>query len=347
MLINQKNPHGGDIYTHDVRLDFSANLNPFGMPHSVQKALEQAANCSSSYPDPYCRKLKESIAAYEGVEAAAVLCGNGAAELIYSFCYALDAAKPALVLEPTFCEYSAALSAANVPVESYSLRKEDDFRLTEDILKLDFNTYSALFLCSPNNPTGFTVGKELLTALAASGVRVLLDVSFLELTQAPQCYDIPALLREFPNVCVLRSMTKSFAMAGVRLGYMLCTDAPFLETVAQKAPCWNVSTPAQLAGIAALKEQAWLRESVKNIQRAKKELSRSLKALGLRVYEGEANYLLLYHEKPLAEKLAEQGILVRDCANYKGLGEGYVRIAVRTPEENRQLLAAIKALCAQ
>lgn len=329
------------MYTHSVRLDFSANLNPFGMPQRVRTAISEAVKHSSAYPDPYCRKLKESIAACEGVEAAAVLCGNGAAELIYSFCYALEKGKTALVIEPTFCEYRAALRAANVPVESYFLRKENDFRLNEEILTLDFSAYSAVFLCSPNNPTGFTADAAVLEAIAASGVRMLLDISFLELTAAPQRYEIPAFVREFPNICILRSMTKTFAMAGVRLGYALCSDTAFLEAMAQKAPCWNVSTPAQLAGIAALEERQWLRESAANIQRAKEELSRSLKALGLRVYEGEANYLLLYHEKPLADKLMEQGVLVRDCSNFAGLGEGYVRLAVRTPEENRQLLGAI------
>lgn len=347
MLINQNNPHGGDIYAHAVRLDFSANLNPFGMPHGVKKALEEALRHSSAYPDPYCRKLKESIAAFEGTEASAVLCGNGAAELIYSFCYALDGEKPALVIEPTFCEYRSALSAAKVPAQTYSLRKEDDFRLTNEILKLDFSAYSAVFLCSPNNPTGYTVDKEILTAIAASGVRVLLDVSFLELTPTALCYDIPALLRDFPNVCVLRSMTKTFAMAGVRLGYALCADSAFLEAMAQKAPCWNVSTLAQSAGVAALGEQTWRRKSVADIQKEKEALFSSLQSLGLKVFPGEANFLLFYHEQPLARKLAERGILVRDCANYPGLGEGYVRIAVRTSEENRQLLAALKALCAQ
>ncbi|MBR2591127.1 MAG: aminotransferase class I/II-fold pyridoxal phosphate-dependent enzyme [Clostridia bacterium] len=343
MLINQKNPHGGDIYTHPVDLDFSANLNPYGMPQSIKTALAKAADDSSAYPDPYCRKLKERIAAYEDVEDAAVLCGNGAAELIYSFCYALDKEKPALVIEPTFCAYSAALRAANVTVQPYYLRKEDGFRLTKDILQLNFSAYSAVFLCAPNNPTGFLADKDILCAIAASSVRMLLDVSFLELTFTPQCYDIPALVREFPNICILRSMTKSFAMAGVRLGYALSSDTAFLEAMAQKVPCWNVSTPAQLAGMAALEERQWLRESAAKIRSEKEELLRALKALGVYVFPGEANYLLLYSQKPLAKALLQKGILVRDCSNFAGLGEGYVRIAVRTPGENRQLLAAIGA----
>lgn len=343
LLINQKNPHGGDIYTHRVRLDFSANLNPYGMPHSVKQALRDAAEVGSVYPDPYCRALTQRIAAYEGVDPSVVLCAAGAAELIYSFSYALQGqSKPALVIEPTFCEYSAALCAAGIPVQRYYLREEDGFRLTKDILKTDFCALSAVFLCAPNNPTGLMADKELVHAIAASGVRLMLDVSFLEFTQAPRYYDIASLLRQYPNVCVLRSMTKTFAIAGVRLGYALCSDTAFLQAMAQKAPCWNVSTPAQLAGIAALDEQAWLRESAAGILREKEKMMCTLEALGMRVYPSEANFLFFYSPRPLFETLLKKGILVRDCANYPGLREGYVRIAIRSEEENRKFAEAMR-----
>ena len=344
MLLNAKNPHGGDVYGKNVPLDFSANINPFGMPESVKTALEEAVKNATIYPDPYCRKLRESIANYEGVKTENILCGNGAEELIFAFAHSLNKEKPALIIEPTFSEYAAALKAAGADCQSYILSEKTGYRLTEDIVKLDFFDYSALFLCSPNNPTGFLAEPAILEAIAASGIRILLDVSFLDFTRNPNVYDIAHLLQIFPNICVLRSMTKTYAMAGVRLGYVLCSDSDFLESMAQKTPCWNVSAFAQQAGVTALGEHRRLRESVLKIADIKEALIRRLNQLGITVFQGEANYLLLYADKPLYSELLSRGILVRDCSDFKGLRAGFIRIAVKTDEENERLLAALKEI---
>ena len=344
MLLNKKNPHGGDIYANRAKLDFSANINPLGMPEAVKAALIRAADHADVYPDPRCGALREKLAETEGVPADCILCGNGAAELIYLYAYALRDRdpRPVLIPVPTFCEYELALNAAGVPAERYFLAEADGFRLTEDVLSLDFKRYAAVFLCSPNNPTGLTVDPGLIRALAKTGVRLFFDFTFLDLTEDPARYDIPALIRDFPNVTVLRAFTKSYAMAGVRLGYALSSDENFLGAMAEKSQCWNVSVPAQEAGIAALGCRGWLEDSVKSIAIERGRLTESLKACGLRVLPGEANYLLLYAERDLPALLRERGILVRDCSDYPGLGPGWFRIAVRTPEENGRLLSAVK-----
>ena len=342
MLINKKSPHGGDIYTKTVKLDFSANINPAGMPDAVRQALMDAAKSCEVYPDPYCTGLRQKIAEYERVPADGILCGNGAAELIYACAYALSKDKPALIVSPTFCEYEQALSAADLPAEHYLLREENGFRLTEDFLRTDFTRYSAVFLCSPNNPTGITIDPSIICAVLGTGVRLFCDFCFLDLTDTPDKYDIPVLLQTCPNLIILRAFTKSYAMAGVRLGYVLCSDAGFLTEMSEKTQCWNVSTLAQAAGIAALDGTEWLTESVIQISGERKRLSAELSPLGIRVYPGEANYLLLYSDKNLPELLLSRGIMVRDCSNYVGLGRGYIRIAVRTREENDLLLTELK-----
>lgn len=342
MYLNQKNPHGGDVYSNRIRFDFSANINPAGLPESVTNALIRTASHCSAYPDPYCTALREKIARSEGVCAASVLCGNGAAELIYAFAYALPKEKPALVISPTFCDYAAALSAADIETEQYLLSQADGFCLTDSVLQQDLSCFGALFLCSPNNPTGITVDPAIVRRLAGTGVRMLLDLTFLDLTDDPDKYDIPALLRAFPNITVLRAFTKSYAMAGVRLGYVLCSDGALLEDMSKKTQCWNVSAFAQAAGIAALDCAQWLRDSVAQIAVQRQKLTEGLRASGVRVYPGEANFLLLYTEADLYPKLLQKGILIRDCSNYEGLGKGFYRIAVRTPAENDALLAAVK-----
>ncbi len=342
MYLNQKNPHGGDVYSNRIRFDFSANINPAGMPESVTDALIRTASRCSAYPDPYCTALREKIACSEGVSAASVLCGNGAAELIYAFAYALPKEKPALVISPTFCDYTAALDAAGVRSEPYLLSQKDGFCLTDAVLQQDMSRYGALFLCSPNNPTGITVDPAIVRGLAGTGVRMLLDLTFLDLTDEPDKYDVPALLHAFPNVAVLRAFTKSYAMAGVRLGYVLCGDGAFLGAMSEKTQCWNVSAFAQAAGIAALDCAQWLRASVAQIAVQRQKLTEGLRASGVRVYPGEANFLLLYTQPDLYPKLLQKGIMIRDCSNYTGLGKGFFRIAVRTAAENDALLAAVK-----
>ena len=346
MLLNQKSPHGGDIYTYPVRLDFSANTNPFGPPEAVRRALARAAERCAAYPDPYCTGLRAGIARAEGVSPKAVLCGNGAAELIYAFAFALPKDKKALIVSPTFCEYETALRAAGIAAEHYLLREEDGFYVTDDVLRVDFAQYGAVFLCSPNNPTGMTVDEAIIRALAQTGVRLFLDLTFLDLTDEPGKYRIPALLQAFPQLVILRAFTKSFAVAGVRLGYALCGDAPFLEKMSRMTQCWNVSSLAQAAGLAALDCGDWLRECVKAIAAERDRLTEELRRLRICVYPAKANYLLLYHEADLCGEMLKRGILLRDCADYAGLRRGFVRIAVRTKEENDALLCALREVLA-
>ena len=342
MLLKQKNPHGGDTYNKTVELDFSSNINPLGMPPAVVSAIQKKAEDCSAYPDPYCRRLRTKLAAVEKVPEDCILFGNGAAELIYAFAYALPKEKPALLYSPTFSEYETALRAAGVPVEHYFMREEEGFRLTERFLETDFSRYSAVFLCTPNNPTGLTVPARFFEAILLTGVRLFADLCFLDLSDEPGKYDVPALLKRYPNLTVLKAFTKNYAIAGVRLGYVLCSDGDFLQKMSEKSPCWNVSSLAQAAGEAALGCGDWIREAVNLIRTERARLQKALEDFGFRVYPGEADYLFFYSEADLCGPLLDRGILVRDCSNYVGVRKGHIRVAVRTKAENDRLLAAIR-----
>lgn len=340
MLLKENNPHGGDIYTHRGLLDFSANINPFGIPEPVRNAAAEALYNCTAYPDPYCRELRKKLSEHEDVPEAWILCGNGAAELIYSFAFSLPKKKPALIISPTFSEYQTALSAAGIETGHHLLEEKDGF-LLDDITAIDSSRYSALFICTPNNPTGITVKPELLARLAQTGIRVFCDMCFLDFTDSPEQYDIPGMLKNYPNLLILKAFTKSFAIPGLRLGYVLCSDSAFMAAMSEKAPCWNVSIPAQEAGCAALGCGEWLSDAVKSISIERERMVSALKSMGVKVYPGEANFLLLYSDADLYDRLLEKGILVRDCSNYIGLGKGFIRIAIRRGEENDQILSAI------
>ena len=345
MLYQANNPHGGDIYGRLVTLDVSVNTNPLGPPPGVVRAVVDAAQLLDRYPDPHCRRLVAALADREGVPEEAVLCGAGAAELIFSFCAALRP-RTALELAPTFSESAAALAAAGCRVERCALEEEQGFALTEKLLEeLERKSCEVVFLCNPNNPTGRLIPPALLESILAlcerRGGWLFVDECFLELSDGGRGTSLAPLLRPGRRLFLLRAFTKSYAMAGLRLGYCLCGEGALLERMGRQTQPWNVSVPAQAAGLAALGEEAYLRESRALIQSERRYLQEGLEALGLTVCPSQANYLLVKSPAELSGPLLDRGILIRDCANYRGLGPGWYRTAVRRREENRTLLKAL------
>ena len=345
MLYQANNPHGGDVYGRPVTLDVSVNTHPQGPPRGVVRAVVDAAQLLDRYPDPHCRRLVAALADREGVPEEAILCGAGAAELIFSFCAALRP-RTALELAPTFSEYAAALAAAGCRVERCALEEEQGFALTEKLLEeLERKNCEVVFLCNPNNPTGRLIPPALLESILAlcerRGGWLFVDECFLELSDGGRGTSLAPLLRPGRRLFLLRAFTKSYAMAGLRLGYCLCGEGALLERMGRQTQPWNVSVPAQAAGLAALGEEAYLRESRALIQSERRYLQEGLEALGLTVCPSQANYLLVKSPAELSGPLLDRGILIRDCANYRGLGPGWYRTAVRRREENRTLLNAL------
>ena len=348
MLYQRENVHGGDLYGRAVKLDFSANTNPLGTPEAVRRAVIDSAGRLNQYPDPCCRALVSALADFEQVPEENILCGCGAAELIFSYC---AAARPrrALELAPTFSEYSAALEAAGCRVERYALSREDGFALGPDFLEfLRGGSWDALFLCNPNNPTGRTINPELLSEIAdlcqERGTRLFVDECFLDLSDGGRDLSLKGRLSRQPGLFLLKAFTKSYGMAGLRLGYCLSADQALLTAMGRSVQPWNVSLPAQAAGVAELGETAFLERARGLVLRERAYLRRGLEKLGLYVFPSQANYLLFYSPLPLKDALLERGILVRDCSNYRGLDAGWYRIAVRRHEENQTLLSALSAL---
>ena len=341
MILRQNYIHGGDVYSRPVRLDFSANVNPFGAPEAVRAAVRVSAEDLTAYPDPYCGPLREKLAALNGVEKDHVICGNGAAELIYQFAAALRP-KRTLLPVPSFADYESALVAAGCEPTFYPLRREDGFLLGPDILNAIGPDTDLLMLCSPNNPTGRSVPRELLLAILdrcrKTGTWLFLDECFLELVDQDKAFSLVGHLAAGDRVFLLRAFTKAYGMAGLRLGYGLCKNEELMEGMCRLVQPWNVSTPAQAAGLAALDCPAWPKRAQALFQEEKPFLYKGLTDLGLGVLPGDANFLFFCGSPGLHEKLLTRGVLIRDCANYRGLRLGDYRIAVRTRAENEELL---------
>lgn len=339
--------HGGDVYTHQGCLDFSANCNPLGTPQSVKEAVIRSLDGVSCYPQVGCGPLKEAIARYEGTEADSVICGNGAADLIFSLCRA-RMPKRALLPAPTFGEYEQALTSVGCEVEYFSLREEEGFVLKEGFLEALHRKLDMVFLCNPNNPTGILMEREFLFQVLRVcrdlNILLVVDECFLDFVKEPEAYTLKAQLSRYHNLFLLKAFTKRYAMAGIRLGYGLCENRELLERMELATQPWNVSSLAQAAGIAALKEREYVREGREIVFSEAEYLKRELRSLGLTVYPSAANYIFFRGPENLWEACLEKRLLLRDCSNYPGLCRGYYRIAVKLPRENRRLIGALKEI---
>lgn len=329
--------HGGDIYRNQIRLDFSVNTNPLGMPDSVREALHQAVEEAEHYPDIHAKELTKAVAERLRISEKRLVFGNGASELFHAV---LNAVKPSKILipVPSFLGYEEAAKAMDCEVIFYEMKKEEKFSLTERILDALDESISLVFLANPNNPVGNLVEPELIFKIAEKcrqcDITLVLDECFMELTGKEMTHSFFNQLDEFPNVVVVRAFTKLYAIPGVRLGYLIC-EQTLAEKIRLQLPEWNLSVFAQRAGVAAIKEQEYVARAVVCIQTQRLFLREELKAAGCNVFDSDADYLLFYSEKKLYELFLQRGILIRDCSNFRGLQRGYYRIAVKSEEQNR------------
>ncbi len=351
----QMKAHGGDVYgvadelgiPVEECLDFSANINPLGIPASVKAAMENAVAQSVHYPDPECRKLTQAIGKQLNVEPETILCGNGGADILYRIVYAAKP-KKAVIPAPSFLAYEEALKQAGAEISYY--RMDERMEVGTDILGMITEETDILFLCTPNNPTGLLISGEVLEAVmkraAKTGTRVVLDECFMDFVVEERRRSMINGTVRFSNLVIVKSFTKMYGIPGIRLGYAVCSDIPFLQKMRAAGQTWPVNSVAMAAGLAALLEKGFARDTVEYVRREREWLAGELKSLGLSVYDGQADYLFFRapgHED-LYEKLLEEKIIIRRCCNYVNLTAEHYRIAVKRHEENERLVRRLKKI---
>jgi histidinol-phosphate aminotransferase len=296
----------------------------------------------SDYPDPHSRELVTAMAYSSGTSVESVIAGSGSTEIIRLAVLAyLTAGDRVIIPSPTYGEYALAAGIAGSIIVKYKLSEEQDFRLNLD----DFTSVArahnpgAVFICNPNNPTGQLLPQQELRGLARSlpNTLVILDEAYMSFTDEPGA---APLLTEEPNVLIVRSMTKDFALAGLRLGYGLASPA-IIEGLKKARPPWNVSAPAQTAGTAAIACDGYIRRCNARMQRSRAYLAGRLSKMGLRIIPGDAHFFMarVGDAAGFKRRLLQEGFLVRDCSSF-GL-PAYVRISPRRMEDCRKLARAI------
>ena len=353
-------------------LDFSANVSPFGLPENVREAASASLKNAYRYPDLECRNLRNAIADKYDLCSDHVLCGNGAADLIYRIAYA---AKPrrAIVPAPDFSEYEKALQQVGCEIKHWewmrgdctigkTLPKGSQIEVTECgkiqiglVPASDLSDYiliediDMIILSNPNNPSGCLHSPGFLRELAAECDRrqilLVVDECSMDFVDSAHTYSLLEFVANCRNLIVIRAFTKFYGMAGLRLGWCATSNADLIAGMKKAGPPWSVSIPAQAAGIAVLSEEAYADRLRGYISAECQQLQSGLQGLGFQVISGAANYILFYSERTdLARLLLERGIAIRDCSNYVGLGPGWYRVAVRLREENERLLREIAFL---
>ncbi len=351
--------HGGDVFSaaeeyrlnlRDI-LDFSANINPLGPPLTAIRAIKDNLDLIVHYPDPDCRELKAAIRVYLGIDRDNILVGNGSIALIYQLVRMI---KPQLALlpSPTFSEYELAIVKNGGRVRFAVLEEERNFALDiEDLIRRS-DDVDIIFLCNPNNPTGSINTsaelEELINFAESRGIWVVIDEAFMDFIENKDRYSLATRSIRCDNLIVLGSLTKIFALAGLRLGYAVAKQDN-IERLAKYTEPWSVNYLAQVAGVSALKDKEYIMRTKDLIRRERKRLWNELSTLrGIKPFPSVANYILVRILKAgrtadmLGKLLARKGILIRDCSSFRSLDERYIRLAVKDREANSKLLKELK-----
>ena len=332
-------------------IDFSASINPFGTPESAISAIVEHTTRLNSYPDPEYEELRSHLAAHHQIEPEFILPGNGSAELLTWTCRELAQQNFTYIVTPAFSDYFRALKAFDGKIISCQLELDSSVAPSPfPPVPQSPQPQSGLLLNNPHNPTGkLWTRKEILPYLKRFDM-VAIDEAFMDFLTPSEEQSLIPLVREHPNLIILRSLTKFYCMPGLRIGYAIAHPERLKKWQAWRDP-WSVNTLAAAATAAALQDRDFQQQTWDWLTPARSQLFEGLaKIPQLKPYMGAANYLLVKIEgsaTELQEKLLQEKIYIRDCVSFPELGDRYFRLAVRLPDENARLVAAISSIMKQ
>ena len=347
----QSQVHGGDIYSAEYSNDFSISTSPLGMPDGVRKAYIESANTLSQYPDVRCRELRTVISKEFLIPKEWIVCSAGAAELIYAVANAIRP-RSGLVIAPSFSEYETALRLSGcTDIRFYTCREESGFLIGEDILDLITDDLDLFDLCNPNNPTGVLVSFELMLEIVErcrqKHVLLVLDECYVGLLRYPKQVTMLRRLEGNDYLFILNAFTKLYSVPGLRLGVGVTSSRPLLEKVRSCMQPWNVSSAAQACGIAALRDKAYVHRVRETVQEEMDFLKSSFDRIGITWYGSSSNFMFFRGPEDLFDRCAAEGILIRDCSNYRGLEPGYFRVSCRMRRDNEKLCGILAGIYAE
>ena len=357
--------HGGDIYHNKINTDHSVSINPMDWPyvltHRIESVLNDVANVYT-YPDISYDRLRDTASKYTGEDKNKIVFGNGASELISGLCN-LIRPKRVLLTTPCYSGYERAATAAGAEIKYAHTSGKTGYTDIDVILEVinDLGELSRrkskdmLIIGNPSNPTGnlipLDVYKLLVKICDDKGIILVIDECFAELAMSCDEYDKTYGSVRGKTLIRLRALTKSYRLAGLRLGYAICEDKDIAKKLYGILPEWNISTMAMKIGNLCLLhecslpvEKRYMTASYEYIKTERGRIAQALTDMGIKVYDSSVNYMLIYSDVNLYEKLLNRGILIRDCSNITGLNKGYYRISLRDRTDNDRLIKNIREI---
>jgi threonine-phosphate decarboxylase len=331
----------------DNLIDFSVNINPLGPPESIRDRWPELLERIPDYPDPSCRSLRNLIAREIGLSAEQILIGNGASELIHLLGRVFSGGS-VLVVDPTFSEYRKTSVLNGCEVDSIQLQEANGWQLDADLLVDQLKGKKAVFICHPNNPTGVIYDLNqlgrVIKAAEKLGVTVVVDEAFYDFCAEP--VSILSIVNKYSNLVVLRSLTKMYAVAGLRLGYLV-SSRETVNCLKKFQPHWSVNALAQAVGELCLRDHMHRELTVRFIDEERTKMKKALENLDFVVSDSHVNYFLLRDrfKQPVAQLiqyLLAKGIVPRHTYHFVGLDGAYLRFAVKQKAENERLLGTLR-----
>ena len=382
--------HGGNIYKifreKNIKeiLDYSSNINPYGIPESLKKRITENLEILERYPDPDYIELRQKLAHLNKVDMSNIILGNGATEIIFLFMEVINPQK-VLIVSPTFREYERAVKATErvenssilgdsnkkkddeksfgkqkIEIEYFELKENDDFKLNINNLKNELEKkYDLLIICNPNNPTGkflkLDETEEILRECNKHNTKLFIDEAFIDFLKDGMKESIINTKEDKQNLFVTRAFTKFFAIPGLRLGYGIYFDKNLEKEISEKKEPWSVNNIAEIAGLTVLDDTEYIEKTLKWITEEKIYMYEKLNEItGIKPYKTETNFITVKIEdklfskelnvKILREKILEYGILIRDASNFKFLDERFFRLAIKNRKNNIIVIEVLKEI---
>ena len=382
--------HGGNIYKifreKNIKeiLDYSSNINPYGIPESLKKRITENLEILERYPDPDYIELRQKLAHLNKVDISNIILGNGATEIIFLFMKVINP-KKILIAAPTFGEYERAVKATErvenssilgdsnkkkddenscgkqkIKIEYFELKESDDFKLNIHNLKNELEKkYDLLIICNPNNPTGkflkLDETEEILRECNKYNTKLFIDEAFIDFLKDGMKESIINTKEDKQNLFVTRAFTKFFAIPGLRLGYGIYFDKNLEKEISEKKEPWSVNNIAEIAGLTVLDDTEYIEKTLKWITEEKIYMYKKLNEItGIKPYKTETNFITVKIEdklfskelnvKILREKILEYSILIRDASNFKFLDERFFRLAIKNRKNNDRVIGTLKKI---
>ncbi|MGL4913094.1 MAG: pyridoxal phosphate-dependent aminotransferase [Romboutsia sp.] len=329
-------------------IDFSSNINPSVIP-GLEKYILEGLRACTSYPDINYVNLRSNISDYININPNFIIPGNGATEIIYLMMKSIG--KSIAILNPTFSEYERSARLNNLEITNILLDKNNNFEVDIDNIEANIDKFDSLFICNPNNPNGKVKKIEnLLELLQKHDKLLIVDETFMEFVENEEGYSLIKYVEEYDNIFILKAVTKFFGLPGLRLGYGVTSNERIIENIYKYKEPWTINSFADNLSNYIFKEEDYIKNSKKYYINEREYMLKSLREIkSIRVYDTDTNFILIKLRQntasELKNKLIEQGkILIRDASNFIGLDESFIRVAIKSHEENEKLIKHMKNL---